>query len=203
MPFRQHPLMKSDALFSDPSRPESFAVAYTDGGARGNPGPSGFGVYITDNKGRKLAELSQYLGHQTNNVAEYSGLLAALEWAVQNGQRTMQVVSDSELMVKQIRGVYKVNNSQLQELHAKAKRLIGQLDWFDIRHVLRGQNQNADRLANEAMDKGSGKSSSASSSSEKATVNSTGVLHGVVRDGKVELLNGELAEGTKVLVRKA
>jgi ribonuclease HI len=200
MPFRQHPLMKSDALFSDPSRPESFAVAYTDGGARGNPGPSGFGVYITDNKGKKLAELSQYLGHQTNNVAEYSGLLAALEWAVQNGQRAMQVVSDSELMVKQIRGVYKVNNSQLQELHAKAKKLIGQLDWFDIRHVLRGQNQNADRLANEAMDKGSGKSSP---SSGAAGTNSTGVLHGVVRDGKVELLDGTMPEGTKVLVRKA
>ena len=202
MPFRQHPLMKSDALFSDPSRPESFAVAYTDGGARGNPGPSGFGVYITDNKGKKLAELSHYLGHQTNNVAEYSGLLAALEWAVQNGQGAMQVVSDSELMVKQIRGVYKVNNSQLQELHAKAKKLIAQLDWFDIRHVLRGQNQNADRLANAAMDKGSGKSSPVVTG-EKATVNSTGVLHGVIRDGKVELLNGELPEGTKVLIRKA
>jgi ribonuclease HI len=194
--------MKSDALFSDPSRPESFAVAYTDGGARGNPGPSGFGVYITDNKGKKLAELSQYLGHQTNNVAEYSGLLAALEWAVQNGQRSLQAVSDSELMVKQIRGVYKVNNSQLQELHAKAKKLISQLDWFDIRHVLRGQNQNADRLANEAMDKGSGRTS-APSSERAATTYSTGVLHGVVRDGKIELLDGEMPEGTKVLVRKA
>jgi ribonuclease HI len=202
MPFRQHPLMKSDALFSDPTRPDSFAVAYTDGGARGNPGPSGFGVYITDNKGKKLAELSHYLGHQTNNVAEYSGLLAALEWAVQHQQKALQVVSDSELMVKQIRGVYKVNNSQLQELHSKAKKLIAQLDWFDIRHVLRGQNQNADRLANEAMDKGSGKSSS-TPNGERATVNSTGVLHGIVRDGKVELLNGELPEGTKVLVRKA
>jgi ribonuclease HI len=133
-------------------------------------------------------------------VAEYSGLLAALEWAVQNGQHSLQAVSDSELMVKQIRGVYKVNNSQLQDLHAKAKKLIAQLDWFDIRHVLRGQNQNADRLANEAMDKGSGKSSS---SSPPAGTNSTGVLHGVVRDGKVELLDGELPEGTKVLVRKA
>lgn len=194
--------MKSDALFSDPTRPESFAVAYTDGGARGNPGPSGFGVYITDNKGKKLAELSQYLGHQTNNVAEYSGLLAALEWAVQNGQSALQVVSDSELMVKQIRGVYKVNNSQLQELHAKARKLISRLDWFDIRHVLRGQNQNADRLANDAMDKGSGRTI-APVSERAATTNSTGVLHGVVHDGKVELLDGQLPEGTKVLVRKA
>jgi ribonuclease HI len=199
MPFRQHPLLKSDALFSE-SRPDSFVIAYTDGGARGNPGPSGFGVYITDNKGKKIAELSRYLGHQTNNVAEYSGLLAALEWAVENGPRAMQVVSDSELMVKQIRGVYKVNNPALQELHAKAKKLISQLDWFDIRHVLRGQNQNADRLANEAMDKGSGKTSASSSSS--ATANPSAVLNGIVRGGKIELLNGELPEGTKVLIRR-
>jgi ribonuclease HI len=201
MPFRQHPLMKSDALFSDPSRPESFLIAYTDGGARGNPGPSGFGVFITENRGKKLAELSQYLGHQTNNVAEYSALLAALEWAIQNGHRALQVVSDSELMVKQIRGAYKVNNSQLQELHAKAKKLIAQLEWFDIRHVLRGQNQNADRLANEAMDKGSRRSSTASPSNATAA-NPSGVLHGIVRDGKIELLEGSLPEGTKVLVRK-
>lgn len=200
MPFRQHPLMKSDALFSE-SRPESFIIAYTDGGARGNPGPSGFGVHVTDNKGKKLAELSQYLGHQTNNVAEYSGLLAALEWALEHGHRSVQVVSDSELMVKQIRGVYKVSNSTLQELHARARMLISQLDWFDIRHVLRGQNQNADRLANEAMDKGSGKASS--SSSTTASPNPSGVLHGIVRDGKIELLEGSLPEGTKVLIRKS
>lgn len=192
--------MKSEALFSE-SRPESFIIAYTDGGARGNPGPSGFGVYVTDNKGKKLAELSQYLGHQTNNVAEYSGLLAALEWAVGNGHRSVQVVSDSELMVKQIRGVYKVSNAALQELHAKAKKLISQLDWFDIRHVLRGQNQNADRLANEAMDKGSGKTSSPPSNS--ANTNPTGVLQGIVRDGRIELLEGSLPEGTKVLIRRS
>jgi ribonuclease HI len=192
--------MKSDALFSE-SRPDSFIIAYTDGGARGNPGPSGFGVYVTDNKGNRLAELSQYLGHQTNNVAEYSALLAALEWAVGHGHRSVQVVSDSELMVKQIRGVYKVSNSALQELHAKAKKLISQLDWFDIRHVLRGQNQNADRLANEAMDKGSGKTSSSPPNS--ITTNSSGVLHGVMRNGKIELLEGSLPEGTKVLIRKS
>jgi ribonuclease HI len=203
MPFRQHPLMKSDALFSE-SRPESFIIAYTDGGARGNPGPAGFGVYVTDDKGKKLAELSQYLGHQTNNVAEYSALVAALEWALDHDQRAVQVVSDSELMVKQMRGMYKVSNSALQELHAKAKKLTSQLDWFDIRHVLRGQNQNADRLANEAMDKGSGKNSpSSATNGERATVNSTGVVHGIVRDGKVELLNGQFPDGTKVLVRKA
>jgi ribonuclease HI len=197
MPYRQHPLM-SDPLFSGPPRPESYIVAYTDGGARGNPGPAGFGVFITDNKGKKLAELSQYLGHQTNNVAEYSGLLAALEWTLQHDHRALQVVSDSELMVKQIRGTYKVSNLALQELHARAKKMIGQLQWFDIRHVLRGQNKEADRLANEAMDKGSGKTSSSTAPAS----NPSGVIHGIVRNGKVELLNGNLPEGTKVLIRK-
>ena len=187
--------MNSSALFSDP-RPDTFIIAYTDGGARGNPGPAGYGVHITDNHGKKLAELSHYLGHQTNNVAEYSGLLAALEWVMQNGHRAVQVVSDSELMVKQMRGVYKVNNPQLQELHAKAKKLTSQLEWFDIRHVLRGQNQNADRLANQAMDKGSAKAS------VPAPSPTTGVLHGIVRNGRVEILEGELPEGTKVLIRK-
>ncbi len=192
--------MKSDALFSDPKRPETFVVAYTDGGARGNPGPAGFGVCITDNHGKKLGELSEYLGYQTNNVAEYSGLLAALEWAIQQGHRAVQVVSDSELMVKQMRGVYKVRNEDLQRLHEKAKGLIGQLEWFDIRHVLRNQNQNADRLANEAMDRGSGKVVTPSNGPKPA--NPSGVFHGVVRDGKIELLEGKLPEGTKVLIRK-
>jgi ribonuclease HI len=196
MPFRRMP---SKSLFCAPSKPGQFIVANTDGGARGNPGPAGYGVYITDERGHKLTELSHYLGSQTNNYAEYSGLLAALEWAVANGHRAVQVVSDSELMVKQLRGEYKVSNPVLQELHAKAKRLISQLDWFDATHVLRGQNKEADRLANDAMDKGSGRTKVA----DLEPVSSSGVLQGVVRDGRVELLNGKLPEGTKVLVRKA
>jgi probable phosphoglycerate mutase len=192
--------MKSGSLYNEPERPADCVTAYTDGGARGNPGPSGYGVFIADADGRKLAELSQYLGHQTNNYAEYSGLLAALEWAVGNGHRAMQVVSDSELMVKQIKGIYKVSNLQLQELHAKAKRLIAQLEWFNIQHVLRGKNKDADRLANEAMDKGSGRPKPQTEAPAPAI---SGVLHGVVKRGKIELTDGELPEGTKVLIRKA
>ena len=199
MPFRRFP-MKSAALYDEPAKPDDCITAYTDGGARGNPGPSGYGVYIADAQGKKLAELSQYLGHQTNNYAEYSALLAALEWAVTNQQRAMQVVSDSELMVKQIKGIYKVSNLQLQELHARAKRLISQLDWFNIQHVLRGKNKDADRLANEAMDRGSGRSKP---QAEAPAPVISGVLHGIVRNGKVELTDGELPEGTKVLIRKA
>jgi ribonuclease HI len=137
--------------------PQNYLVAYIDGGARGNPGPSGYGVVIQDQSGRKVATLSEYLGRQTNNFAEYQGLIAALEYATQQGQKALKVISDSELLVRQINGIYKVKNPTLQDLHARARQLIRQLDWFSIGHVLRGKNQEADRLANAAMDKGTGR----------------------------------------------
>ena len=111
-------------------------------------------MVIKDETGKKIAELSQYLGHQTNNVAEYQGLIAALEYATKHQYKTLKVISDSELLVRQIKGIYKVKNSVLKDLHARAKELIAKLDWFSIEHVLRGKNSEADRLANEAMDKG-------------------------------------------------
>src|SRR3989441_6821002 len=134
--------------------PEHYLVAFSDGGARGNPGPSGYGVVIKDETGKKVAALSEYLGHQTNNFAEYQGLIAALEYAVKTGPKALKLISDSELLVRQIKGIYKVKNAVLQDLHARAKELIAKLDWFSIEHVLRGKNSEADRLANEAMDKG-------------------------------------------------
>jgi len=134
--------------------PAHHLIAYTDGGARGNPGPSGYGVVIQDESGHKVAALSEYLGHQTNNFAEYQALIASLEYAVKHGHKALKVISDSELLVRQIKGIYKVKNSVLKDLHARAKELIAKLDWFSIEHVLRGKNQEADRLANEAMDKG-------------------------------------------------
>jgi ribonuclease HI len=136
------------------NRPEHYLIAHIDGGARGNPGPAGYGVVIQDESGRRVATLSEYLGHQTNNFAEYQGLIAALEYAVEHGPKALSVISDSELMVRQIKGIYKVKNPTLKDLHARAKDLIAQLDWFSIRHALREHNQEADRLANEAMDKG-------------------------------------------------
>jgi ribonuclease HI len=136
--------------------PAHYLIAYSDGGARGNPGPAGYGVVIQDEAGKKVAALSEYLGHQTNNVAEYQGLIAALEYAAENGHKALKVISDSELLVRQIKGIYKVKNSTLQELHGRAKDLIAQLEWFSIGHVLRGHNQEADDLANAAMDKGTG-----------------------------------------------
>jgi|SRR5579862_879736 len=179
--------------------PERYLVAHSDGGARGNPGPAGYGVVLHDETGRKVAALSEYLGHQTNNFAEYQGLIAALEYAVQHGPKALKLISDSELLVRQIKGIYKVKNATLQELHARAKDLIAQLEWFSIGHALREQNQEADRLANEAMDKGMGRGGARVSA--PASIQVQQEFEGIVRNGVVELSNGRLPEGTRVQVR--
>ncbi len=131
-----------------------WITAHCDGGARGNPGPAGYGVEITDARGEVVAELSEFLGICTNNVAEYSGLLASLQYALDRGHRRLRVISDSELMVKQIQGKYKVNSPDLKPLWQEARARIGRLERFEIAHALRHKNKAADRLANEAMDRG-------------------------------------------------
>jgi probable phosphoglycerate mutase len=134
-----------------------WLTAHCDGGSRGNPGPAGYGAVIEDPGGRVVASLSEFLGRQTNNYAEYAGLIAVLKWANENGTKYLRVVSDSELMVKQMKGQYKVKNPGLRPLWEEAKRLAARLDRFEMRHTLRGGNREADRLANEAMDKGMGR----------------------------------------------
>ena len=109
---------------------------------------------MQDDKGEILGELSEFLGMRTNNYAEYSGLLGCLQFAIDHGHRRLKVVSDSELMVKQIQGKYQVKSPDLKPLYEEAKRRIGQLDGFEISHALRHKNKDADRLANEAMDRG-------------------------------------------------
>ncbi len=131
-----------------------WVTAHCDGGARGNPGPAGYGALLQDEAGLVLAELSEFLGNRTNNYAEYSGLLGCLQWALDHGQRRLRVVSDSELMVKQIQGKYKVNSPDLRPLWEEARRRIAQLEGFEISHALRHKNKAADQLANEAMDRG-------------------------------------------------
>jgi ribonuclease HI len=126
-------------------------TAYIDGGARGNPGPAGYGVYIQLPDG-SVEELYGGLGIATNNVAEYNGLLAALRWAVDHGHAIVHIKADSELLVKQMRGEYRVKHAGLQPLAAKARVLIGQLDRVTFEHVRREQNKNADRLSNAGMD---------------------------------------------------
>jgi probable phosphoglycerate mutase len=175
-------------------------VAYCDGGSRGNPGPAGFGVYIQDANGGVLAELSQYLGKRTNNFAEYSALLAALEFALSNGHESLRVVSDSELMVKQIKGQYRVNSPELRPLYDEAKRRIGQLGHFQIQHVLREKNQHADRLANLAMDKGMGRPSAPPPAPAPAPAPKAAMLRGLVKGVVVHILSGELPDGAYVKV---
>jgi ribonuclease HI len=128
--------------------------AHCDGGARGNPGPSGYGALIQDDHGMVIAELSEFLGMRTNNYAEYSGLLGCLQYALDHNHPRLRVVSDSELMVKQIQGKYQVKSPDLKPLYEEAKRRIAKLQGFEISHALRHKNKDADRLANEAMDRG-------------------------------------------------
>jgi ribonuclease HI len=126
--------------------------AYIDGGARGNPGPAGYGVRIEAADGSLIDELHGGLGITTNNVAEYNGLLAALKWAVDHGEREVHIRADSELLVKQMRGEYKVKHPGLQPLAARARLLVAQLDDVMFQHVRREQNKEADRLSNLGMD---------------------------------------------------
>ncbi len=175
-------------------------MARVDGGARGNPGPAGFGVVIEDSSGRRIDEISRFVGHATNNVAEYSGLIAAMEYALHAGERALKVYSDSELLVRQVNGTYKVKSPGLVELHAKVKRLQRDFEWFQIEHVLRGQNREADRLANLAMDQGMGRATSTPAVATPGTRQVAQEFEGVVRDGKVQV-RGSLPEGARVRIR--
>ncbi len=201
-------------------------TAFCDGGSRGNPGPAGYGVYIQGDDGTPLAELNDFLGVKTNNVAEYSGLLAALEWAVNHDAHELRVVSDSELMVKQMKGQYRVNSPELRPLYEEAKRRAAKLGRLEMQHVLRGKNKEADRLANEAMDRGTGKgpagrpaaSRAAAAAPPAAAKKPAGTpvkaqaalplqpqelpheVTGFVKNGVVHLVEGVLPEGTFVRI---
>lgn len=178
---------------------------------------------IAKEDGVVLAELSEFLGFKTNNFAEYSGLLGVLQWALDNGYTRLKVVSDSELMVKQIQGKYKVNSPDLRPLFEEAKRRIARLDLFNISHALRHKNKTADRLANEAMDRGMGKTSTPAKAtpypqkssepaaprrmdpvpqrSEASAPPQGEMLRGFVRDGAIHLLGGKsLPDGVFVKI---
>lgn len=191
---------------------DEWISAHCDGGSRGNPGPAGFGAVLVDGAGRKLVELSEFLGVCSNNVAEYRGLLATLDWALAHGRRRLRVVSDSLLMVNQIQGKYKVNSADLRPLWEEARSKIRQFDGFQISHALRHKNKDADRLANEAMDRGTGRpaagpparaertsvgpastpraSAPAPAPAAPAARAEGAMYRGFVRDGAVHLLGG-------------
>lgn len=127
-------------------------TAYFDGGARINPGPAGYGVHIVDDQGTVLAELHGSLGIATNNVAEYHGLIAALQWAVEHNLTQLSIKGDSLLIIEQMRGNYKVKNEGLRPLHLQARMLVMQIGDVRFAHVPREQNEDADRLSNIGMD---------------------------------------------------
>ena len=127
-------------------------TAHIDGAARGNPGPAAYAVVMETAGGAPVAAFAKLLGHTTNNVAEYQGLLAALDYALNHHLLRLCVVTDSELMARQISGHYKVRSPDLKPLHAKAQAMIARLESFSIRHVVRERNREADRLANKALD---------------------------------------------------
>jgi ribonuclease HI len=209
MPYRPFPDntgFLSKEFFGGPnlSTPFGYLVAHIDGGARGNPGPAGYGAVIEDEVGRPVVELSDYLGKQTNNYAEYSGLLAALAYTTRHGFKALKVYSDSELMVKQITGQYKVSNPSLKELHAKAIKLIEDLEAFEINHVPREQNRDADWLANRAMDVGmKGQNATVAQKPTPVAVADISEVSGIVRNGVVEFTGPKLPEGTPVTIRTA
>jgi ribonuclease HI len=130
----------------------SDILVYIDGGARGNPGPAGFGVRIETPDGTLIEEFCESIGVATNNVAEYRALIAALERARQHGYRGVHVRSDSMLLVQQMLGKFRVRNAGLQPLHARARRLADEIGRVTFEHVGRAMNADADRLANLAMD---------------------------------------------------
>jgi probable phosphoglycerate mutase len=127
-------------------------TAFFDGGARSNPGPAGYGVQIVDHLGNVLAELHGSLGISTNNIAEYSGLIAALQWAVDHDLKHITIKGDSQLIIEQMRGNYKVKNEGLRPLYLKARMLVMQIGDVRFEHVRRELNKEADRLSNVGMD---------------------------------------------------
>lgn len=195
---------------TDSSASAEFITASTDGGARGNPGPSGYGVHIVAATGETVAELSRYLGLQTNNFAEYSAMLAALDWALANEVTHLRIVSDSELMVKQMQGKYKVSSPGLRPLYDEARAKARKLTMFRIEHVLRNKNKRADALANAAMDSGMRGSRTpvatpAASPIRKTLLETSPMpaargMRGIVRNGAIHLLDDELPDGTLVYV---
>jgi ribonuclease HI len=157
---KRAPVSRGAGLFGDAAADaKPVAPAYRaniDGGSRGNPGPASYGVVIRDARGEIVAKLKKYIGRMTNNVAEYYGLIAALDYTQAHGIRALRIESDSELLVKQMRGQYKVKSAELRPLYERARKMAQSLESFRIDHVYREQNREADALANEALDETSG-----------------------------------------------
>jgi ribonuclease HI len=132
----------------------SKVTVNVDGGARGNPGPAAIGVVLRDGGGEILEERGERIGRATNNVAEYRALLAGIELASAHGASELELIGDSELIVRQVEGRYKVKDATMRELHTKVKQALGGFERWSIQHVRREMNADADRLVNQALDAG-------------------------------------------------
>ncbi|HEV3419645.1 MAG TPA: reverse transcriptase-like protein [Candidatus Acidoferrum sp.] len=201
--WKRPPVPKGAGLFGE-AEPERKAIAAyqanVDGGSRGNPGPAAYGVVVRDPRGEIVARLKKYIGKNTNNVAEYFGLIAALDYAQNHGIRALRVESDSELMVKQMRGQYKVKSEELKPLFERAKKMSQTFEAFRINHVYREQNKEADALVNQALDETSGSGASSGAKTEKAAAkDSTMRLVARYKDGVLEPYDAlDLPEGSEV-----
>ena len=169
---RRPPTPRGKDLFAEAhAEPKPAAATHRaniDGGSRGNPGPGAYGVVIRDGRGEVVAKLKKYIGRTTNNVAEYYGLIAAMDYAQSHAIRALRIESDSELLVKQMRGLYKVKSEDLRPLFERAQKMSKAFDTFRIEHVYREQNREADALANEALDETEGKASGAAAKKTEA-----------------------------------
>jgi len=194
---------KGAGLFGE-AEPERKAIAAyqanVDGGSRGNPGPAAYGVVVRDPRGEIVARLKKYIGKNTNNVAEYFGLIAALDYAQNHSIRALRVESDSELMVKQMRGQYKVKSEELKPLFERAKKMSQTFESFRISHVYREQNKEADALVNQALDETSGSGGAPSVKVEKpAGKDGTMRLIARYKDGVLQPYETlDLPDGTEV-----
>lgn len=175
----------SARLFSDSQSnsqtgpPAGVHTANIDGASRGNPGPASYAVILRDPNGKVVLELAKKLGRDTNNVAEYYALLAALDYAVTHGIKALRIRSDSELLVRQMQGRYKVKSADLKPLHERATKFSRQLQYFVIEHVPREMNREADELANIALDSsGAGSIQNESRSGSKAASEVKGAASG-------------------------
>ena len=194
--IRRSTSSRESGLFagSDPE-PKPRAAAFQaniDGGSRGNPGPASYGVVVRNERGEIVAKLKKYIGRMTNNVAEYYGLIAALDYAQSHGVRALRVESDSELLVRQMRGHYKVKSPDLRPLFERAKKMSQTFESFRIDHVYREQNAEADALANEALDETSGKPKPSVTTKPESRPTWPGDLQSAPRKLRAQVRNGGL-----------
>jgi len=198
---KRPPVPKGAGLFGEAEPERRVPPAYQaniDGGSRGNPGPAAYGIVVRDPRGEIVARLKKYIGNNTNNVAEYFGLIAALDYAQNHGIRALRVESDSELLVKQMRGQYKVKSSELRPLFERAKKMSQGFESFLINHVYREQNREADALVNQALDETS-RPSTANAVPKPQLKDPTMRLLARYRDGVLEPYDTlDLPEGTEV-----